>query len=42
MRVLAIAVTLLVLAVWLDNSFDDGLYTQALSRMISDIAVYFR
>ena len=42
MRALVITVTSLILAVWLDNSLAGGFYTQAMSRMLSDIAVYFR
>jgi hypothetical protein len=42
MRALLATVTFLVLAVWLDNSFNGGAYIHALSRMLSDMAVHFR
>jgi hypothetical protein len=42
MRVLVITAALLALAVWLDGSLFGGFYSQALIRMLSDIAAHFR
>lgn len=41
MRALLVTVGLVALAAWLDHSFNGGFYTQAISRMISDIAIHF-
>ena len=42
MRTMIITGALLALAVWLDELFNGGAYTQALSQMLSDIAAHFR
>jgi hypothetical protein len=42
MRTLLWTVALVALATSLDSSLYGGFYTQGLSRMISDIAVYVR
>ena len=42
MRALFWAVALFALATTLDTSLNGGVYTQALSRMVSDMTVNFR
>ena len=42
MRALLWAVALFAIATTMDTSLNGGIYTQAFSRMVSDMAVTFR